>query len=98
MNKAKTNPREFGNSLIAAKKRLDSGVSMKQEISLIEDFVQNTNAGDVRKVNAAAVGFFNWAKCFVAYADMVQPSSGKPARTPKNLSKSQEKARPVKSA
>ena len=76
--------RDFGHSLAAVKNKLDTGVSLKQEISLIEDFILNNDVGSIKKVSDPASRFFNWVSCVLAYAEMVQPRSGKSARSPKN--------------
>lgn len=45
--KAKSNVREFGQDMKACQEKIEKGVSLRQEISLIEDFVQET---DLEKV------------------------------------------------
>ena len=71
LKRAKSNVREFADSLQAVKDKLDRGVSLKKEFSLIKDFVKQIDHGKVEKVSKAAATFYLWVSLTLEYADIV---------------------------
>ena len=73
LKRAKSNVREFADSLQAVKDKLDRGVSLKKEFSLIKDFVKQIDHGkvEIEKVSKAAATFYLWVSLTLEYADIV---------------------------